>query len=162
MIKNKPLDIEKEAKEQLKRISHLPGFPKEALAIRDYIAAVCSLGDAGEVESLISDIVLGDWQRSPTAREIRTMAHSRAEQKRQNTASCSKCEGVGVVTVWKLVTYFGRTFKIKNTETLHDVHSQEQANERIKNLMAWLEQNPQPDNQTILTAAKRCACRAAA
>lgn len=167
MIQKKTLTLDQTATEQLKRIAHLPGFPREPVAIADYKAALCSLGEPGSIERLMDDVthqdaMRGDSPRAPTASELWRLAFDRKERQQRSLKNCDLCDGQGVVTVWKLVTYFGRTFKIKNTETLHDVHGQEQANERIKNLMAWLEQNPQPDNQTILTAAKRCACRAAA
>lgn len=79
---------------------------------------------------------------------------------KKNRISCRVCQGVGYVTVYRLVTYHGKSLQIKRTEgtTSHFGDGYEEAM-RLARVLA--DPLPGADRQMVLSAAKECQCRKA-
>lgn len=149
-------DLESHSKAQLGRIAHLQGFPTEAVAVRDYVAALCAAGTQQAITAMMDDLVGEDWARCPTAASIRTMAYDRAQARQEATKACPVCQGVGAITVWRLVTFRGNSFAVAKVEALPaDFEGMRGFAEK---LAAAREANPKLPNQMVLTAAKACVC----
>ena len=87
----------------------------------------------------------------PTRSQIRATADSvPVTIKPSSRPICRACDGAGFISVWKLVTYKGNSFNIERSEALPE-YNYEMAMEFARKL---------PDNQTVLSAARACACLA--
>jgi len=156
--------IEDHAKNQLMRFAHLPGFPTTKEAMRDYVEALKILPQEQAITSLIDDLV-NDLRtreglcRCPTAADIRRAAYERMESAETAKRACALCSGSGFLTIWKLVTYKGKSLVVENSEVLEGVDTEEKAKPFYEKLKAFQRVNPQGNNQTIMTAGKLCECR---
>lgn len=148
----KPTDIEKHAKDQLSRVSHLPGFPEAPLAVRDYIVVLCKMGTLEGITRLMDEIVAAEWEKCPTAHQLATIGHNLRESTKQKRAACRRCDGTGVLTIWKLVTYIGNTFSIKKAERLDTDY------EGAMDLARRIAERPGTERQVVLSAAEACGC----
>lgn len=142
------------AARQLERLAGLDFFPRDAPAKKELRLAIeCALTEA------LAAAVVSDWLAEsnicPKPAEIRRMINSKQEQALEQRRNCPKCEGVGAITVWKLITYNGNSLSIRRSELLPGIHTQEQANGFIEQLQAAKTNL----NQTVLSAAKMCECR---
>ena len=141
----------KEAAKQVQRLSGLDFFPKEAAAQKEMrLALECAASDA------IAASVVSDWlataSDAPKPAELRRMAYDLNERHKKQVKYCRKCSGTGFVTIWKLVTYHGKSFNIKTSERVPE--------EQIRDLADKLNAAPTAnDRQMILSAAENCACR---
>lgn len=79
-------------------------------------------------------------------------------ENRTHTGRCSACQGVGFLMAWELITYRGKSLSVKHREGLPYIQNQDQADLYAHELLAFGEDNPQADRQTVLSAAKLCGC----
>lgn len=147
-----PTDFEKHIKRQLLRLSHLLGYPTESVALRDYIAALSTAGDERAATRVMDRLVGEELERCPTSATIRRLAYELRNGQQTRQVNCDFCKGTGTFMVWKLVTYVGKSFKIKHTETIQADQARELA-ERIA------EHPIGDDGQQVLSAAAECSCR---
>lgn len=147
-----PTDFEKHIKRQLLRLSHLLGYPTESVALRDYIAALSTAGDEKAATRVVDRLVGEELERCPTSATIRRIAYDLREGQNTRQAQCSFCGGSGWLTTWKLVTYVGKSFKVRRSETVPGDEARELA-ERIA------AQSLGDDHQQVLSAAAECSCR---
>lgn len=154
-------EFEQVIDKQLGRIAHLPGFPREVEAIKDYKSALAILLTPQSVTRLIGDIVNDPGiERCPTSATIREMASERMRVQHKSQRECDICAGSGSVTVYKLVTYKGNSYVVDRAETITgspakpDWVAARELSERIA-------ANPGSARQMVLTAAKECQCRRA-
>lgn len=140
------------AAEQLGRLSGLDFFPKEKPAQKELRLAIEIAATEGIAERIVSD-----WLRyntvSPKPSELRHLCYDENERHKQNLARCERCGGSGFTTVHKLVTYHGRSFKVKRSETLSVSDNPRELAERIAS------QPIGDDHQQVLSTAKECECR---
>ncbi len=146
----------KTAARQLERLAGLDYFPKEAPAKKELRLAIeCALTEQ------IANSVVSDWlaesNNCPKPSEIRRLINARQEAIIEQRRNCPICDGVGFVTIWKLITYRGKSFVIERAETLHHITRQEQANAFMEQMRSG---PPTNLNQTVLSAAQVCQCRA--
>ena len=144
--------------EQLHRLSKTRGFPDNKLAIQDYCNALEVMETFEGVRSLMDDLVRTEWISMPSAATVRSMAYERMKETLARRRACELCDGVGVQTIWKLVTYQGKSYTVKNSERI-PVNSQEAANDFARDVEVFLDVNPSADRQQVLSAAKSCECR---
>lgn len=92
---------EKLAKDQIRRLSGLDGFPKDTKAIHELVLALMVCTKDSQAINLITDI-LGEAQRAPAPAVIRTMAYERQEAERaakvqpiRRAAHCPQCHDAG-------------------------------------------------------------------
>ena len=140
-------------KSQLKRLAHLDGFPKHSEAIADYLAALAVAKSPDRVQRVVAAFT-GDaeLQRCPTAAQVRKIAYDLLEAEVQQQRGCESCGGSGFVTLYKLVTYHGKSMQMKYSEPVPESEWRALA-ERIA---------AEPigtDRQQVLSAAKECQCR---
>ena len=105
----------KEAAKQVQRLSGLDFFPKEAAAQKEMrLALECAASDA------IAASVVTDWlataSDAPKPAELRRMAYDLNEKFQTQARRCQECVGSGFVTIWRLVTYVGKSYAIKRSE----------------------------------------------
>lgn len=146
------------AKSQLKRLTHLQGFPKHSEAIADYIAALEVAKTPDRIRSVV-DAFVGDAESTqcPTAAMIRRMAYDKAEADTERRRGCSLCDGTGFSTIWYIVTYQGKSFVIKKSERIPGGYEDAMRLARVLS-----EPLAGADRQQVITAAKDCQCRKAA
>lgn len=135
------------AKAQVARLSQLDGFPREAPAVGELVLAlmVCKTDStAMQVVTEIIDNAQGG-SRCPYPADIRRMVYDR--QAEGEKRKCEACGGSGWLTVYRLVTYKGKSLVIEHSEAL-DLDFEE----RLKF------QKRLPENQAILSGAVACAC----
>lgn len=147
-----PTDFEKHIKRQLLRVSHLLGYPTESVALRDYVAALSTAGDEKAATRVMDQLVGEELERCPSPATIRRIAYDLRQGQHTRQAQCYTCDGAGYVTIWKLVTYVGKSFKIRHAEIIPVGQARELA-ERIAAHPIG------DDNQQVLSAAKECECR---
>lgn len=94
---------EKFAKDQIRRMSGLDGFPKDTKAVHELVCALMVCTKDSQAIQLISDI-LGEAQRAPAPAVIRTMAYERQESERalklvpvKRAAHCPECRDIGYI-----------------------------------------------------------------
>jgi hypothetical protein len=141
---------EKLAKEQIARLGQLDGFPREQpAAIRELIAALMVCQTDALAIGLIDDIIrnVGAGQRCPFPADLRRTAYERQETKAPKYKPCERCGGGGWLTVWRIVTYKGKSFHILRSEPL-EMDQEER--------MAFGAQLG--ENQDILSGAAPCDC----
>jgi len=149
---SQPTDFEKHIKRQLLRLSHLLGYPTESIALRDYIAALSTAGNEQATTRVIDRLVGEELERCPPAATIRRIAYELREGQQERQNSCHFCGGNGTITVWKLVTYVGKSFKIKHTEIIQA--------DTARSLAERIAETPLGDDQQqVLSAAMECSCR---
>jgi len=138
------------AAEQLQRLSGLDFFPKEKPAQKELRLAIEVANTEGIAERIISD-----WLRyntgSPKPSELRRLFYDENERHKQHLAECGECGGSGYITIHKLVTYYGKSFRIKRAETIGS--DERGIAERIAS------QPLGDDHQQVLSAAMECSCR---
>lgn len=152
---SQPTDFEKHIKRQLLRLSHLLGYPTESVALRDYIAALSTAGDEKAATRVMDRLVGEELERCPTSATIRRIAYELREGQQTRQVNCDFCKGTGTFTVWKIVTYVGKSFKIRRSEII-PADTARELSERIA---------AQPlgdDHQQVLSAAAECSCRKSA
>ncbi len=145
--------------EQMARLNKTLGYPDNKLAMNDYCAALEVMETFEGVRSLIDDLTRTDLIRMPTAAAIRGMAYDRTKETRALRASCDRCGGSGVQTVWLLQTYAGKSHAMKGRAYLPQITNQEQADEFARNLQKFLDKNQNADRQMVLSTARECSCR---
>ena len=143
----------KEAAKQVQRLSGLDFFPKEAAAQKEMrLALECAASDA------IAASVVTDWlataSDAPKPAELRRMAYDLNERFKEQVGRCKACSGSGFVTVWRLVTYVGKSYAIKRSERLDGGYEEAM---RLARVLA--EPLAGTDRQQVLSAAQQCACR---
>lgn len=151
---------QKQAAGQVERLCGLDFFPKEKAARKELLLAAQSADSEEILKMAVADWVAERGQ-CPKPSELRRVINSLNEKFHTAVAKCSICFGAGVVTIWKLITYKGKSFTVLRAETLPDVNDTESANAFIAKLMEHEMLNPPANRQTVLTAAKNCVCRAA-
>tara|TARA_R110000868_G_scaffold15580_2_gene70876 strand:- start:507 stop:974 length:468 start_codon:yes stop_codon:yes gene_type:complete len=144
------------ATEQLRRLQGLSFFPTEAPAVRELRLSIeAAASDAIAVR------VVGRWLEestdAPKPAQLRNLLYAENELHRETVGKCVVCGGVGAVTVWKLVTYRGNSFTVQAAKTL-ECKDYEEAMDYTRRLVAWQEENPSANQQTVLSAAERCGC----
>jgi len=146
-------DLKEVCKSQLKRLAHLDGFPKHSEAIADYLSALAVARDVNRVRRVL-DVFTSDAEstRCPTAAMVRKVAYEIVESEVQQQKGCGACGGSGFMTVYRLVTYHGKSFQIKRTEAVDEPQWKELA-ERIATEPVGA------DRQQVLSTAKECECR---
>lgn len=82
-----------------------------------------------------------------------------SEYLRAKRMACRACSGVGFLTVWQLVTYHGKSFIVDKMEPIPEVTDNEAAQKFSRMLAERYEAHPELTRQTVLSAAKSCACR---
>jgi uncharacterized protein YqkB len=142
----------------MQRLNKTMGYPDNKLAMNDYCAALEVMETFEGVRALMDELARTDLIRTPTAAGIRSMAYDRMRDTLAQRRACTMCDGSGVQTVWKLITYQGKSYSIKRAEALPNITSQEQANEFARGVQAFLNANPEADRQQVLSAAKACGC----
>lgn len=139
------------------RFSGLDYFPNSKEALVDLIYAV-QVADTPE----IAEVIIAEWMayqtQCPKAAQMRALMYEANQKRKEHLAKCPTCGGSGFVTVWYLVTYRGQSFVREKSELLPDVTTSEQANLFAEKIA----RNPGDKEQTVLSAAKVCACRKAA
>ena len=98
-----PKDFEKHIKQQLLRLSHLMGYPTEAMALRDYIAAL-SVAQTYEGATRVIDAVVQELttRECPTAAMLRGKAWDDRERQEKKPAwepqgaHCPDCRDFGI------------------------------------------------------------------
>ncbi len=147
-------DLKDVCKSQLKRLAHLDGFPKHTEAIADYLSALAVAKSADRVKRVL-DVFAGDAEstRCPTAAQVRKIAYELTEAEVQQQRGCELCAGSGFVTVYRLITYHGKSFQIKRTESVPESEWNAFAEKLAAHPLGT-------DRQQVLSAAKACACRA--
>lgn len=146
---------------EIERLVGLKFFPTTTAARKELIVAAQSAPS----EAVLS-LIVGEWAQhstdAPKPAELRRQLHEKAQANEERRKKCDICNGEGVVTVWKLVTYMGQSFTMKTASTLKDITTNEQAQEFSRKLAEHIAANPKAERQTVLTAAKNCICRVAA
>lgn len=147
---------------QVQRMIGLNFFPTDSAGQKELIR----VSQEADTQELLASVI-SKWLDSstdrPTPYDLRHAISEANMGHRERQRKCPSCDGMGVTTIWMLVTYAGQGgFKIDRSERVPDVFNQEQANDAIRRLMAWHEANAGNPRQTIVSAAKRCECRAAA
>lgn len=148
-------------KAQLNRLRHLDGFPKHREAVADYVCALMEARSPERVRATVDEFVQAEPidHKCPTAAMLRRTAYDKREIQETTTKHCQICDGIGVVTVWKLITYRGNSFVMEKSEALPDVRNNEQASAFAQMLADHYAENPKLASQTVLSAAKDCSCR---
>jgi hypothetical protein len=142
---------------QVQRMTGLDFFPREKAALQDLIYAV-QVASTDEIAERIVTLWIETEKDAPKPAQIRVMMYAANEKRKEHLAKCPACGGSGFVTVWYLVTYRGQSFVREKSELLPDVTTSEQANIFAEKIA----RNPGDKEQTVLSAAKVCACRKAA
>lgn len=151
-----PVDIEAHAKRQLRRLSHWKDYPNTAEALRDYIAVVCKLGSPESITKFMDNLVLDTLDRCPTAAELNRMIFDVTAGRMKRKKECKICDSTGILTLYQLVTFHGKSYKIKAIENLN--LDFEEVRPYIENLVAWQRQNTNADRQDVRSAAAVCEC----
>jgi hypothetical protein len=146
-------DLKDVCKSQLKRLAHLDGFPKHSEAIADYLSALAVAKSADRVQRVVGAFT-GDSEltRCPTAAQIRKIAYDLLEAEVQQQRGCEACGGSGYVTIYKLVTYHGKSMQMKYSEPVPESEWRALAEKIAVDPLG-------ADRQQVLSAAKECACR---
>jgi hypothetical protein len=146
-------EFERHVESQLKRLSHLVGFPTAPEGLRDYCAALAVAKTSERVQRVVAAFV-GDaeMQRCPTAAQLRGLAYDLLQADGENERRCGVCGGAGAITAWKLVTYHGKSTQIKHVEGVLERDARSLA-ERLAAAPIGA------DRQMVLSAAKECECR---
>ena len=155
----KDLTLKDHAMDQLKRLMHVRGFPKERAAIEDYLMALMMMQTFEGVTRLMDELAQTEWIDFPQAAMIRRLAYDRTENLRRQKRQCRECGGSGFKTVWFLITYHGKSLSPKKHELLVQVGNQEEADEFSRKVKAFLDANPKADQQMVVSAAEDCSCR---
>mgnify|MGYP001165934442 CR=1 FL=1 len=146
------------AARQLERLTGLDFFPREAPAKKELLLAI---QDA--VNEAVAAQVISDWLREssacPKPAELRRAVNAAQESLLEQRRECQTCGGQGAVTVWRLVTYRGNSFTVHKTEALPDVNDNEAAQKFSRMLAERYAEHTGLNRQTVLSAAKSCACR---
>jgi hypothetical protein len=152
-------ELKEFCKEQLKRFSHLDGYPKEKLAIQDYLNALMVAASTERIRVTVDEFIQAEPidRRCPTAAMIRKVAYDKQEIDEKRTRKCPQCDGTGMVTVWRLVTYRGYSWVVEKSEELD--MDWEQARQFGIDLQAARDKDKSLARQAVLSAAKDCSCR---
>lgn len=148
---------EKVGKIHLTRLMGLNFFPTEKRAQAELLRALCSSATTDICKRAV-DSWLNESSDRPTPADLYRMIETANGLYQDTLSKCTICSGKGVVTVWELVTYRGKSFDILTAKTLPDVQSQEEANKFIAGLMIFEGANPDAPRQTVISAAKLCSC----
>jgi len=148
-----PKDFEKHIKTQLLRLSHLLGYPTESIALRDYIAAL-TVAQTEERATRVVAAFIGDSEttRCPTAAQIRGLAYDMRSAEETRRRDCENCGGSGFITVYRLVTYHGKSHQMKHSEPVPESEWRALAEKIAAEPLG-------DDRQQVLSAAKECSCR---
>lgn len=140
--------MRQETKQQLRRLSALAYFPSDPVALEE-------LGRAAETAGTpAAQDAIGEWlntqSRCPSPAELRAAVLAARDRSAAPKDKCAGCDGNGWVTVYRLVTYWDNTFRVRRSESLDHMSF-----EQVEAAKVTLGRN-----QTILGAAKPCpACR---
>lgn len=134
-----------EASKHIERLSGLDFYPhSDKPALRELRMA----GESAYTPAILAKVV-DSWLESetkcPKPAELRRLVHE--YQSAQIKSKCRVCDNSGWVTVWKLVTYWPGTYKIRTCEAFPNDY------EASIELRAKLGKD-----QDVLSAAKPCAC----
>lgn len=142
---------EKEAAEQLARLSILNWFPKKD---REAQRQLRLAAEHAHTESVLAAVVT-DWLASqtdcPKPADLRRLIYEKQGDADSRKAKCKLCMGSCFVTGWFLVTYKADGWSIKSSDKLQDFDV-EQARDLGEKLIAA------KANQAVLTAAVACRC----
>ncbi len=146
-------ELDKQIESQLKRLAHLEGFPKHAEGIRDYIAAL-AIAKSGERAQRVVEVFTGDAElnRCPTAAQLRMVAYDTLNREETQQRGCLTCAGSGFITVYRLVTYHGKSFQMKHSEPVPESEWRALAEKIAAEPLG-------DDKQQVISAAKECSCR---
>lgn len=150
--------IEKDtAKQQIRRLSGLDKFPTTSDAITELVLAI-QVAEMDSIAIRFIDEWLHTETEAPKPSHMRIMLYDLNQAIKTKRKQCKLCDGSGVVTVWYLVTYRGNSYYRESAVEIENCAGYEQA----RDFAQLIADTPGNKNQTVLSAAKPCACRMAA
>ena len=143
------------AQAQMDRMGQLSYPPKTKAEAGEILAALMLADSEGIAEFFVSEWI--DSQREwPKPFDVRSKIRELNGERKQKQVKCEICGGGGFRTVWFLVTYHGKSFKIARSERL-DFTGEPQA-QSFRETLARAD-GLGSDMQDVVSAAEPCACR---
>lgn len=137
------------ASKQVERLAQMFGYPRnEPRALKELHLALMSAKSVALADSVINGILslaTAD-SRCPMPGDLRRLVWDR-QGDTSGGAKCEQCNGDGWITVYRLVTYKGRSLTIEKSEPL---------NLNFEEMIAF--RKKLPENQEILSGSVPCSC----
>lgn len=136
-----------ETKQQLRRMSGLLYFPTDGMAL-DELGRAAEVGSVEALREAVSEWLTAQ-HRTPSPAELRAAVLA-ANHRPSSGPKCDHCDGAAWVTVYRLVTFWENSFRIRRSESLD--HMTFEAIQAARGEVG--------KHQEVITAAKPCpACR---
>jgi hypothetical protein len=150
---------EKEAFDQLQRMSGLDFFPKgkdQAAALRELRLALEEAATVEIVRAVVDD-VMAYATEAPKPAHLRRAIYDSNNRTEKTVRDCDLCGGSGNEIIYELVTHFGHSFAIRKREVMPDMNDEKAR--ALSATLPWVDGPGPGDNQQIVTSAKPCQCR---
>lgn len=152
----------KVAAEQMERLMGLSFAPQTPAAKKELRLAIEHAATQEIARNTVTDW-LNESGECPKPSDLHRMIAGKNTAVTSARLKCQFCDGSGFTTIWRLVTYHGASFRIRNTESITGTSAQSAFEVALDVRRAI------PDGQTALTkgwlrqdvlsAAKACSCR---